>query len=330
MTLRDLWNQMNMSTETTGFLRRLLDAGTGLHLYAGLDLSTRLPLLMLRTGSEVAGRHPNLPELLGFSILWRSFPKEPLHHWLCIQLSEEADTELFESICNDLIHQLHNVTSASRAVEILLQRIQDWQHFLRHRGGRGMHEAARQGLYGELYMLRELGSTIPVNWLLRHWTGPLGAPQDFQLPGLALEIKTQTDAMEAVRISSAAQLAAPERLVLVTLQLEPSADAPSLSELIDAVRSLLSDAEALNLSSLLLRSGYSDLERSLYLHTAYRVIQVRCHEVKEGFPRITPQMLLPGVQQVTYRIQLDQCTGYLVPQHQLHTWLEETHEQHLP
>jgi hypothetical protein len=63
---------------------------------------------------------------------------------------------------------------------------------------------------------------------------------------------------------------------------------------------------------MLLRSGYNEIHRDLYLNEGYHVEEVNVFEVKEGFPRIVGSDLMPGVGGLKYTIDLSSIVDFKV------------------
>ena len=153
---------------------------------------------------------------------------------------------------------------------------------------------------------------------VRAWTGPVGAPKDFQVGWIGIEAKTRSPHVPTVRISSAEQLdtAATTRLFLHVVEVT-GAPGDSASVSITDVASRVRDAiaaldmsaaiqfeEHLNATGFDWNDDYSD---NLLL-----IGEASLFEVLEGFPRITPPMFQSGVEDVQYAIALSLCENFRV------------------
>ena len=63
-----------------------------------------------------------------------------------------------------------------------------------------------RGLVGELLILEMCLDLWPTEDVASGWTGPLGGPQDFVLPGRRIEVKTTFASARSVHITSVDQL----------------------------------------------------------------------------------------------------------------------------
>ena len=209
--------------------------------------------------------------------------------------------------------------SEPEAVERFLLRTWRWHRLLRGGGDGRLSQEEQKGLIGELYVLeRHLLPVIGPADAVRTWTGPLGAHKDFQAGWIGIEAKTRSPHVPTIRISSAEQLdiAGTTRLFLHVTELS-EAPSDSSSVTITDVATRLRDAvagrdmsaaiqfeERLNATGFDWNDDYSD--------SPWLIGDASLFEVLEGFPRITPPMFLPGVEDVQYAIALSRCESFRV------------------
>jgi hypothetical protein len=154
---------------------------------------------------------------------------------------------------------------------------------------------------------------------VRSWTGPDGAHQDFQLPRVAIEVKTSSGKEpQTIAISSERELddtgAGPLVLAHFSLDERRGGNGESLNSLIDRTRLVLGDTVTVErFNSQLIRVGYLTEHRHLYEEPRYTIRRQRFWHVTGDFPRITEADLRPGVGDCEYRISVAGLEEYLMP-----------------
>lgn len=128
-------------------------------------------------------------------------------YWTCFELLDNTASNVFYSLCTDLIDSALYYKSESEAMASLTNRYYAWRVMFKK--SRPLSEEKIKGLFGELYFLHEYmiplyGAEIAVN----SWSGPDGTSKDFSVNELWYEIKTISTNAQVVKISSLAQLSA--------------------------------------------------------------------------------------------------------------------------
>jgi len=298
-------------------------------IYWAVDLERRC-LLVLRheSGSKPESK---LPRLRGLEIESRS-PASVPYYLLVLRLLEGEHREIFHRLCLDIVSATQNAASEKEAVALFLGRTWRWHRLLQGRRPDRLSEEEQKGLIGELLVLRDILFPISgIETALKSWTGPTGAPKDFELGTLCIECKARRGAgMPQITIASEVQLdtsgldalflhvaevtGAPSGVggavtvsdVVVTVASEVAAKAPALADLLD---------------QRLLSVGYDagvDYSDSRWLVGAVHVFEVR-----DGFPRIAAVDVPPGVRDVRYSVSLADCEPFRLEMDDLKTRLKE-------
>jgi hypothetical protein len=234
-----------------------------------------------------------------------------------IALMDSRFADVFDALIADVADAVAGTRDDGAAVAQLVGRLRRWQRFLEVSPS-GLGVEAQRGLYGELWFLREhildhlaLGSGVGA------WTGPRGAPQDFQLSGgVAVEVKaTASKQPQQVRIANERQLddTGIEVLILYYVSLdEREGGGESLPSAVELVRQRLAPEPATGdlFEERLLLSGYADVHSLKYVDRGYSVREARAFHVRDGFPRITERDLPNGVGDVQYAIDVLACRPY--------------------
>ena len=116
--------------------------------------------------------------------------------------------DIFGVLAADVAQAAESQSDDMARLRAFLGRLERWEALLQTFRPDGLSLPARQGLFGELYILsRLLDDGIRPAAALTAWAGPLAAVHDFMLPGQhAAEVKTLGAGTTIARISNAAQL----------------------------------------------------------------------------------------------------------------------------
>lgn len=232
---------------------------------------------------------------------------------LCLQHKEDFD--IFHRLCTDLIERTKDIKSHKEAFSIIHNRLKRWRKFLSKKIRFLLTDQEVHGLYAELEFLHTCIS-ITGNHLIiiEGWKGPLGGPHDFIFGDYAIEIKSVSGSQkDKVRISSENQLLTHlERLYLQIFFLAEFHDCKkglSLNAMVNQVRDKINDADHRDLfDSKLHETGYLELKE--YDAPCYKVTHQKTFEVKEYFPRITPDLLSEGLTNVSYDLDLNSLSDF--------------------
>ncbi len=274
--------------------------------------SDRHQMFILHLDKSVS-RKKELPKLKGLRIQWTDST-----HTLQLSLVNPQDIDLFAVLCKDLLTFTISAKSANDCLEMLFVRLIKWQRLLSKGGPRLLDAQEIRGLFAELtFMQKELIPRFGPD-SVQFWKGPSGFPQDFATQKKIFEIKSHlVGSQQVVRISSPSQLwvESAELYLCVYHLTEVSAGGKSLGVLIDelasaiAVSSVASEEFDEKITSL----GYMDLNE--YRLQEFVVLKDECFLVSDSFPRIKPSSLNPGIQDLTYAIQLAALSPFLSTSH---------------
>jgi hypothetical protein len=197
----------------------------------------------------------------------------------------------------------------------------------------GLSRQSRCGLFGELYFLLEyVLPAVDQLTAVNSWTGPKHTNQDFQLPGVAVEVKATTArSAHAVQIASERQLdtvdSTPLALVQIVLDDRQRGLGTTLNALVNEIRSRLTSPSASErFENLLIHVGYLPNQRDLYDHDRYTLRRSTFWTVEEGFPRIVEAALPPGVSNCTYTIDVSALANHSVTAEILVDLIRGTHD----
>ena len=236
-----------------------------------------------------------------------------------IALNDPTSESIFVIVCADLLSSAGSAGSPSAAISSVSGRIEHWAAFFARHGFTGLSREHQQGLFGEVWILKECLAPSDPMGAVQAWQGPLNANQDYQLCGAAIEVKSSiANPLQEIAVTNARQLddLSFERIALILVEMDRIANSEtSLTQLVDQTSAFLAHvdpaANALFRQKLIL-AGYLDAHASEYEAYGYSVRAVRAFRVSDGFPRITQQDLSDGVGNVRYSISVAALVPYEV------------------
>ena len=255
---------------------------------------------------------PDLPKLRNLEIRFQTLPGGPI---LYIRLKDNAQLELFETLCRDVMAAGELAETEAEALERAIGRTFRWHYLLRGGKLEVLSEEAQKGLIGEIEVLKLLIANIGAKPALTAWTGPSGAPKDFELKTGCIEVKARRGASQPfVKITNEHQLAdvLDRRLWLAVLAVD-KVQPPHGMTLTEYVSEVTEHLERTEPSAImdwdlhLADVGYD----ALHDYSAWRWIVAApdFHAVTEGFPRIAAPVPL-GLSSVSYALALSACTPF--------------------
>jgi hypothetical protein len=324
MSTVDTWRDLEASLPLGGggIMARRIHPDARIDLYLAVEKPSNTRLLVLRIPGTAVTPKGDLPRAEGFEVRrgHETLDGKKYVH-LSVRLTHPRYADVFTTLVDDVVAHVSRATSDVTAVRLLLERLDRWQAFLRRHAAEGLGEESQQGLYGELWFLGN--HVIPVRGPragVGCWKGPEAAAQDFQVPGLAVEVKTVASKQhQKLAISNERQLDSTGVGVLLVFHLSldvRDGNGESLPARVHVVRELLTvDAvAATEFERLLFDSGYLDCHAPAYETRGYTIREANFFEVRDGFPRIVESDLPKGVGDVRYTISVAECKNYCFPE----------------
>lgn len=262
--------------------------------------------------SQLPNPLPDLPNLKNLEIRFQTLPGGPI---LYIRLKENSQLELFEALCRDVMAACEHAECEREALERAIGRTFRWHNLLR--GGKlgVLSEEEQKGLIGEIEVLKLLIGEIGPKATLEGWTGPSGAPKDFELHGDCIEVKARRGASQPfVSISSEHQLSdVPSRrlwLAVISVDRTQPPHGRSLNEFVSEVSELLQEQDPGAMGyweTRLAEAGFDGADD--YSAWRWLISTPEFHAVSADFPRIVSP-LPTGVTNVSYAISLSECARH--------------------
>ena len=312
----DPWRQIPRPKQDLNVGARRVDPTLPWDLFWAVDAKGRcLLLLQHETARKWSSR---LPRLRGLE-LDSHVKGTGEHDLLVLRLLDDESREIFHHLCLDIVSAVGKAQSEREAIERFLGRTLRWHRLLRSgRDGR-LSDEEQRGLLGELKILRNvLFPILGAGAAVSSWTGPLGAPKDFEIGRVCIEVKARRGAsVPSVFISSEHQLdtAGVDALFLCVLEItETSEDDQDAVTITDVVRELRGKVEAQDLRTAELfeeRVSAVGFEwTDDYSDKWWSVGGEHVFDVRENFPRIASSNCPVGVRDLRYAISLSVCEPF--------------------
>lgn len=261
---------------------------------------------------DVDAKQSDMPKGKGFEVSVVNSVDDS-QGYVALVRDQIGNLDLFTAMSVDVVKSVvdYPAVNHKERYENFLSRVRAWQEFMSSRPSGMLTGEEEIGLIGELLVLEKLLILgIRPSELLMSWKGPDRGIHDFVFSDLCdFEIKSSvsTDAFVA-KIVSLEQLMPPQYgpLYFLGCQLALIDNGFTLPDLISRVRDRLNGSlSALSMLNFkLIKVGYLDSKSEGYKRR-FAEQDLRVHEVRGLFPRLTHVNAPTGVIQATYEIAID-------------------------
>lgn len=336
MTVQNTWKILEEDTASvpSGYIIRRLLPEVTYDVYLAIERPSNARLLMMQVNQKSIGKAAVFPNSNCFEVRRVALQgDDDAHVTLQLVLINSRYSDIFTTLVQDIVDAIAPIADEQNAVVAFFTRLRRWQAFLEKHNPEGLSQAEQQGLYGELWFLRQvvipqIGSRQGV----KCWTGAKGTQQDFQFQHCAVEVKTTTAKQhQKLAISSERQLddTGTGPLILLHLSLDARQErGESLPDIVASLRSLLENDPTAKeeLEILLFEVGYLDIHIPYYEQIGYTPREVNYFKVERDFTRIIEADLPNGVGDVRYTISVAECRRFSIPELDVISVISGSHE----
>ncbi|MDA8055327.1 MAG: PD-(D/E)XK motif protein [Thermoplasmatales archaeon] len=316
-----IWNQLK--TEAEGkqqkvLVKRLVFSSEWTELHLAVDSEGLKRYLLVRMPDNWDKDTSSMPKWTGAIIGSMTGAERPIEHrFLVIEQGAGSSTEVFEALTSDICNSVSQ-PEVRDILSVLISRLERWKYFFEEHGLGGLSPESQQGLFGELYFLRDyLIPALGLSQAILSWNITRRANHDFQVGDHAIEIKTSSAKQHLkFHVASERQLDTKGlgslHVAVINLTVIQGGG-ETLPQMVADVRSKLSEyPSTLRIfEDKLIDEGYLDIHGRDY-RNGYTVTALKTYEIREGFPRILPEDLKEGVGDVTYSVVLSSCQDFRV------------------
>ncbi len=318
MSLVSIWDELESADSgRSGYAVRRLHADRGHDLFAAVAKPSQSRLLIYEVPGDLAPDPADLSRTKAIEL--RVEQNQGQRARLIVELAQIELVDLFSAVVEDMASATA-AASVGGGIRIFLSRFEHWRQLFESIGPDGLNEAIRRGLFGELFLLdRIIEAGADASSVIRAWTGPLHAHQDFQFDSVAIEVKTTAAKQpQTLVITSERELddTGVGALFLAHLSFDErrGGHGTSLRELASRTANRVTGLEAANHLRMRLQAvGYLGVHEAHYDEPRYELRAAHAYAVKEGFPRIIERELQEGVGDVTYRLATSACVPFETP-----------------
>lgn len=297
--LKELWKLINPHQGKN--VGRRADVEHPLDFFITLDEKSRKQLVLLTkyslsipvSSKEIDVRKNKRPDgkyAIGFSLI------------------DEKLNDLFISLCWDLIDCTYDMQDKQRGSQAAVDRFRLWQKMFASNKENKLSESQRKGLFGELYVLKELCLPAYGKRAVGGWVGPIGADRDFEYHDTWIESKYTSLSKAEVRISSLDQLDIDRGGFLIVCRAEEAGenapDSISINELIRYILEYYNNDENVRTSFMNKLTLYGYRENDDSYDNRYRVSHLDYYEVDDTFPRLRRSAIDVAISNGNYTISL--------------------------
>lgn len=236
---------------------------------------------------------------------------------LLLELQQIEAIDVFGIFVARVCKEMDSLPKPADAVRAVIALVEHWKKFFAGNSDL-LSEDHQTGFYGELHLMARLHATgVPINRLVKAWTGSKRTNQDYEFGDVAIEVKSTT-AVDAttVNITNIRQLdeTGLELLLLSRILLDARQSRertlPVLVETLRATIAKQAPEMALDFEEKILQAKYRNVHAAHYASRSYTERALEFYEVREGFPRLLESSLPTGVTKATYEITLEHCKSF--------------------
>lgn len=241
---------------------------------------------------------------------------------LIFRLTDLSLVDIFDQFIDFLVLSVDCEVTEISVYSSLLSKAWRWHYLLKAGSSRLLSSEEQKGLIAEVNLLQYwLSPQLGIGAAISTWTGPSGAPKDFESSSFCIEVKARRPgAVDGVQISSSDQLAdvPGHDLILAVFNIDLSETGNTASftfnEWIERARAFIKTQDPIlttKFDELLYEVGFN--ENDEYPKNVFFLISdSRFFRINYLFPRIVPNMHSTNIDYVTYRLSLNSLDNFAI------------------
>jgi len=323
-TLLDDWQRMRTASAPgteSGYVLELRVSRSDIRAFLALQQPGLIPAVLIELPGTVRPRSLTSFTTRAFEVVLAAFPGLPAGHiGVAVNLLDHTFDDLFAAFAGEILSAVSASATPEQAVQAINRCITRWRRFVES-GRRALTDEEVRGLIGELVVLGRTARRIGLLDALSAWRAPFDSIRDFEFESSSLEVKSyQVQAGPSLRINDPAQLEpSPGRpLHLCAVRLAPTDTGRTLPEVIQILTDMYSSqpGSIAQLEEALASYGYLRSQARTFTDR-YSIGPVSVFAVDNGFPRIRPDDVPAGVEEVRFAIPIGAIARFGVPADQV-------------
>lgn len=317
----NIWNELEKKYDFTSRVQRLVNKKMLFRVYFALDNLPNRRILLIEIPENDASKIESFIDPLGINVKLEKTDQEKEGFITCvIESSSYENNDVFTVVAEDLLNNLINCVDTNSFVDEIKFRLEKWKSFFKNKSSNLLSEQEVIGIFGELIFIEKCLNNGCED-IIEMWNGPIKSAQDFQSLKIAIEIKTTIASnFDKVNISSIEQLDKEDKKVLALYLYQLSAnneEGITLPELIQKIENKIQDKLLKRqFIAKLICLGYDETNAEKY-KSKYLVINEKCYDVNDEFPKIISTNVDSHISKVKYQINVSDINNCLIDQNEL-------------
>jgi hypothetical protein len=282
-------------------------------IYIGCLGETQRRTVLFELPEEDARAIKQFTPSTGIQCYVRNTHNEKAGYTSCFLVSStHENNSIFALVLSDILSHVVDKKTNPAYLKALQQRVETWKDFFKTAPSQKLSHEAELGLWGELYILKELLENGFSN-SITFWNGPIKAAQDYQFENASIEIKTNQGDSQQVKISSEDQLEAETpQLFLGLLNVQLSGpEGLTLPALIEEIEKIITDEFLEQFQAKLTCAGYYKQHAALY-GDRFTVKQQTFFRIDDNFPKLSRKDIPKNISHVRYKMDLSSCESFQI------------------
>ena len=241
--------------------------------------------------------------------------------YIVLELIDQSFTDLFDDLIISIYQHIYKLSNVEEYSKVFIQMFYKWSEFFDDKKSEKLSQDQIKGLFGELFVLKDLVREIEsfqLNDLLLGWKGPYDKGHDFELDIKNIEVKTKEFTKTSVKISSEHQLEqeADKPLELLVLSVETNTiEGLSLSSLLEQTKTLIVNklGDFSIVLTALLQKNITSKNIHQYDNFRFKTIEEKIYDTtKENFPKLTKTNTPKAIGSLQYTLHLNYINDYII------------------
>jgi hypothetical protein len=241
--------------------------------------------------------------------------------YIVLELSDQSFTDLFNDLIISIYQHIYRLSDVEEYSKVFIQMFYKWSEFFDEKKSEKLSQDQIKGLFGELFVLKNLIEEVEafqLNDLLTGWKGPYDKGHDFELDTKNIEVKTKEFTKTSVKISSEHQLEqeTDKALELLVLSVETNTiEGLSLSALLKQVKTLIVNklGDFSIVLTALLQKNITSKNIYQYDNFRFKVIEENVYDTTvDNFPKLTKTNTPNAIGSLQYTLHLNYMNEYII------------------
>ena len=243
------------------------------------------------------------------------------YNYLVIELINIQFKDLFNDLALSIYHKVKDLIPAQQYTNEFILTFRKWVEFFGNRRTNSLSEEQIQGLFGELFILKQYlkkATLVSTNSILKSWKGLYDAAKDFEFELKDVEVKTKLETKHIVNISSEFQLEKNDdkglELLVVTVKIDRM-NGKSIHDILIEIKKQIKECygdlsifyKALN------QKGLTAENLKQYNNHRFKVLKAELFDAaSEDFPKLSKSNIVNEISNLKYKLRVTHLDQFLI------------------